>query len=138
MARRFHHVRFRRCSDVDRSLGKRPSGELIRTAPSLQLPGTLSDLISMRHLTLLVAVLPLMGACSKSASKSTPKSTAPAHVEAHPDEAHVFQVSLTDNAVQRLGIQTGEITRQHVPRRRTYGGEVVIPPGNLISGSTRT
>lgn len=87
-----------------------------------------------RYLTVIAAApLLLSWGCAKSAATAPTKGSSPAHVESHPDEAHVFRVTLTEQAVQRLGIQTAEIARQPMPRRRTYGGEIVIPPGHLIA-----
>jgi RND family efflux transporter MFP subunit len=48
-------------------------------------------------------------------------------------ESDLAKLELTEQAAQRLGIVTIEVKRQPVPRAVSYGGEVGIPPGRLIS-----
>jgi RND family efflux transporter MFP subunit len=47
-------------------------------------------------------------------------------------------VTLTEEAAARLGIETLPVERRAVPRRRTYGGQVIIPTGNLIQVTAPT
>ncbi len=64
-----------------------------------------------------------------------PKPAAPAKVEKIPGEADLTTITLTPAAEERLGIGTAVVERKDVPRTRTLGGEVVIPPGRAIAVS---
>jgi membrane fusion protein, heavy metal efflux system len=60
------------------------------------------------------------------------KSAPPAKV-AHPaDELMLNTITLTEQAAQRLGIELAKVQREEVQRRRTLGGEVVVPPGQTV------
>jgi RND family efflux transporter MFP subunit len=48
-------------------------------------------------------------------------------------EADLPKLELTEKAEQRLGVQTVAVERKPVRRMVNYGGEVMIPPGRLIS-----
>ena len=78
----------------------------------------------------IVATSLLLG-CHKTAKQSPPK-TEPAHVEQHVDEQDLNRVTLTAQAEARLGIQLADTMLTEVQRRRTVGGEVMLPPGQTI------
>lgn len=63
---------------------------------------------------------------------SKPAKQEPAAVEHHIDEASLNRVTLAEQAVQRLGIQLAEVKLSDIRRKRTVGGEVVLPPGKSI------
>ena len=48
-------------------------------------------------------------------------------------EADLTSVELTPEAEARLGLTLVDVERKPVPRAVSYGGEVMIPPGRLIS-----
>ncbi len=48
-------------------------------------------------------------------------------------EADLAKLELTEQAEKRLGVEAVEAKKQPVPRAVSYGGEVMIPPGRLIS-----
>jgi len=64
------------------------------------------------------------------------KPVAPAKITGAPKEADLASVTLTADAVARLGVVTAAVERKAVPRTATYAGEVIIPPGRLISVSS--
>jgi len=74
-----------------------------------------------------VAVLQV-AACGGEASHHE----APAHVENPPVEAELSTMTLTPKAVERLGIETTRIELREVRRTRTYGGELMAPPGRAL------
>lgn len=53
----------------------------------------------------------------------------PAKVPKLLDETQITAITLRPEAVERLALQTGRIERRRVPVSRTYGGEVLVPPG---------
>ena len=57
----------------------------------------------------------------------------PAHVERPIDESALTLVRLTDQAIARLDIQTDEVTNYEGRARRRVGGEVIIPPGRVLT-----
>jgi hypothetical protein len=56
----------------------------------------------------------------------------PAKVEKLPQEVEIARITLTDAATERLGITTAQVSRENVERRRTFGGEVMIPNGKTV------
>ena len=61
-----------------------------------------------------------------------PAKAAPAHV-AHHIEAHALTtLTLTEKAESRLGIALAETKLAQVTRKRTIGGEVLVPPGKTV------
>lgn len=56
----------------------------------------------------------------------------PAKVEMKPNEGMAAVVTLTEKADGRLGIEVAAASRQSVRRRRTVGGEVVLPDGAAV------
>jgi RND family efflux transporter MFP subunit len=71
--------------------------------------------------------------CTQDAAHNADK-VAPATFDAveAPHETDLVIVRLTPEAVERLGITTAPVEIQPMPRRRTFGGEVVIPAGNAF------
>ena len=69
---------------------------------------------------------------AKSGDSKTDKPAPPAKVDRVVKEEDLGNVSITEEAFQRLGIKVAPATKSVAPRMRTYGGEVVIPPGQAI------
>jgi RND family efflux transporter MFP subunit len=71
---------------------------------------------------------------SGGASTGSPaKAAAPAKVTAPAKETELSTVVLAPEAEARLGIKTVPVERKPVPRAVSYGGEVIIPTGRLVS-----
>ncbi len=72
--------------------------------------------------------------CTNNGDAHHADKVAPATFEAvePPHETDLVIVHLTSEAVERLGITTAAVERQAMPRRRTFGGEIVIPAGNTF------
>ncbi|MCB9593608.1 MAG: efflux RND transporter periplasmic adaptor subunit [Sandaracinaceae bacterium] len=60
---------------------------------------------------------------------------APASVESPIPESDLPVVHLTERAVERLALETGTVSRVAVPAVRRVGGEVIIPPGRVLTVS---
>jgi RND family efflux transporter MFP subunit len=62
------------------------------------------------------------------------KTTAepPAKMDKVLKEDQINNITLTDDAIRRLALTTAPITVEPVARSRTYGGEVVLPPGQAM------
>ena len=87
----------------------------------------------MRLPVVLVAVCtPLMVACS-SAEPPPAKAEAPAHVEAARPEAELTTIKLTPEAVKRLGIETAVVKIETAAATRSFGGEVTVPEGRMVT-----
>jgi cobalt-zinc-cadmium efflux system membrane fusion protein len=71
-----------------------------------------------------VAVLGCRGPRAHEASHAAPATVAHRVVE-----SSLTTVTLTPQAVSRLGIETARAARQRVPRSRELGAELVAPPG---------
>lgn len=78
-------------------------------------------------LTAALAAVLLSAGCRPPAQPKASK-TEPAHV----DEGELNTVTLTEQAERRLGIQLAETTFTEMRRKRTVGGEVIVPPGQTI------
>ncbi len=75
----------------------------------------------------LLLILPFgVWGCGGSSKTSNP---APAKVEAHPNEADIYRLTLTEKAESRLGIKTVPVTMKALPRHRTVGGLMRLPDG---------
>jgi RND family efflux transporter MFP subunit len=61
------------------------------------------------------------------------KPAGPSKVTGAVKEADLAKLELTDQAEKRLGVEAVEAKKRPVPRAISYGGEVMIPPGRLIS-----
>jgi membrane fusion protein, heavy metal efflux system len=66
------------------------------------------------------------------------KPPSPAKVSHTAKEGDLNTIELTPEAEQRLGIKTAVVERRAMRRRRTYGGEVVLPTGASITVSAPT
>ena len=84
------------------------------------------DPMNPRLLVLLILLFALWG-CGKS--KTPTANPAPAKVEAHPNEADIYRLILTEKAESRLGIKTVPVTMKALPRHRTVGGLLRLPDG---------
>jgi RND family efflux transporter MFP subunit len=85
----------------------------------------------LRAAASLIALIGLAG-CEKPSAKEAAKPASPAKVEKVPGEADLTTVTLTPEAETRLKVATVPVERKDVPRARTLGGEVVVPPGRAI------
>lgn len=74
-------------------------------------------------------ILPLLLACGGSKEKPA----APATVENATTETALTTITLTPDAVRRLGIQTARVESLTVLPTRTVGGEIVVPPGLSVT-----
>jgi len=64
------------------------------------------------------------------------KTPTPAKVDAPAKEADLATIKLTAEAETRLGIALAPVESKPVARTSTYGGDIIIPPGRLISVSS--
>ena len=85
-------------------------------------------------LAALVISVGLLPGCQK-ADKSKPESVKPAKVEKLPVETDLATITLTEDANRRLGITTTAVAEQEVTRRRTLGGQAIVPTGKTIAVS---
>jgi RND family efflux transporter MFP subunit len=70
---------------------------------------------------------------TSSASKGASSPSGPSKVIGGVKEADLTRVELTPDAEKRLGLTLASIERKAVARAVSYSGEVMIPPGRLIS-----
>jgi membrane fusion protein, heavy metal efflux system len=73
-----------------------------------------------------------VSACSGGSSTAT-KADAPAHVEAPRPEAELTTVKLSPEAVKRLGIETAVAKIDTTAATRSFGGEVTVPEGKMVT-----
>ncbi|MCC9601930.1 efflux RND transporter periplasmic adaptor subunit [Stieleria sp. JC731] len=78
-----------------------------------------------------IVLLIAMAGCAPSSSDHATKEK-PAKVEPHPSEQDIYRVKLTEKAESRLQISTVAVRKQSVPRKRTLGGDILIPDGMRI------
>ena len=88
----------------------------------------MSALFTFRHRACALMVLAGVG-CRDTPAKSPP----PAAVKGAVTEALLTTVTLTPDAVRRLGIETVVVDSAAVTPTRTVGGEVVVPPGQTLT-----
>ncbi len=84
-------------------------------------------------LPIMLALLTMAG-CDRHAATKSAKTT-PAKVEKLPVETEIGRITLTPEAEQRLGIRLAPLIEQDIQRRRTFGGDVMIPVGKSITVS---
>ncbi len=84
-------------------------------------------------LNLVIAGLLVVG-CDTAKPKS--EKVAPAKVEMVPHETELATLTLTRDAVRRLGITTSATERRQVARHRTLTGEAIVPSAKSIITST--
>lgn len=86
-----------------------------------------------QHALFIAAVLMPTVACRGADSPpAAAKKAAPATVQHPRTEADLTTVTLTAEAVRRLGIETVAATVESVSGTRTVGGEVVVPEGRSL------
>jgi cobalt-zinc-cadmium efflux system membrane fusion protein len=87
----------------------------------------------MHHLLfVLVVAIAVTVSCSRQQAAPAAKP-APATVQQPRTEAELTTVTLTDEAVKRLGVQTAEARMERVSEVRTFGGEIVVPEGRSVA-----
>ncbi len=72
------------------------------------------------------------GACARTGSEQPVPAEEPAHVEPASEAGGAAHLTLTPQAVQRLGITTQAVESRRVPANRLYGGALRVPPGRSI------
>jgi len=82
-------------------------------------------------MTVLVMALGWAVGCGRSAPPAA-KSVEPAKVAHHVTEESLNTITLAEEAVGRLGIRLADVELAEVQRKRTVGGEVVVPTGRTI------
>lgn len=94
----------------------------------------------MKKLTLSLALLMFLAACSRSADPApVHQETEPAVREAVANESRLLDLTLSDEAQSRLGIKTTPAVMSRYQARRLVGGEIIVPPsepGGLPTTST--
>lgn len=73
------------------------------------------------------------GGSSPATSSSTAKPAAAAKVENPKPEGDLTVVTLSDQARKHLAIVTEKVTTESVRLTRTVGGELMVPPGRLVT-----
>lgn len=77
---------------------------------------------------ILIAAALAAGGCGAPHSGAA-KAESPAKVAKVAQEEQVNTIVLTADAEKRLGVATAPVESKSLPRVRSYGGEVVLPPG---------
>lgn len=85
----------------------------------------------VRGLLISMVCLKILAGCGGGVESKTAAKSAPAEVRAVPNEANLADVVLTQQAFDRLGIQTARAELRAAVRMRQLGAEVVLPPGDL-------
>lgn len=70
--------------------------------------------------------------CGDAPPAAAPKAVPAATVENPRTETTLTRVSLSSDAVARLGIQVVEVSEAVVPLRRVIGGEIIVPEGRSV------
>ena len=76
-----------------------------------------------------ILFLGLLAGCGSESGSSD----SPAHVENPVQESDLTTIHLTEEAVGRIGIELGVVEDRSVQRRRSFGGELMAPPGSEVS-----
>lgn len=79
---------------------------------------------------LFVLAVPVFWSCGKS--QAGPEHTAPARVDQPVKESQLTTLTLTPEAVARLGITSDTVAYRKTRETRTVGGELLVPPGQLV------
>ena len=85
----------------------------------------------LRHVVLLLILSAIWGCSEKVESKE--KSVKPAEVQNAVKETDLTTITLTPEAVTRLGIQTAPVEDRILERTRKFGGEVSAIPGHSVT-----
>ena len=80
----------------------------------------------------LIVVALLSAGCSEPDAGPALKAAAPATVEHARTEAELSTVTLSPEAIKRLGIESVAASVQQVSGSRTLGGEVMVPEGRTV------
>ena len=80
-------------------------------------------------------VLSLLAGCSAAPEKAEKKSP-PATIQNPVAENQLTSLTLTPQAIERLGIKTSIVEAREIENRRSYPGEAVIPEGNSFTVSS--
>ena len=84
---------------------------------------------------LLLGAWPALSGCERPKAAEVKKAPAASKVEKLPGEADLTTIHLIEEAERNLRIATATVERKPVARVRTYGGEVVVPPGRAVTVS---
>ncbi len=85
-----------------------------------------------RSVSLAVMTALLTAACG-GGTAAPAKADPPAKVANPVGEASLTSVTLSEDAVKRLGIQTATAAVETVQRSRHAGGEIIVPPGGAVT-----
>jgi RND family efflux transporter MFP subunit len=86
--------------------------------------------MSLARCVLPILAVTLLAGCKGADESASAPAKPPATVEKLPSEEGLYQITLTPQAAARF--TTGKVTQPTLPRRRTLGGEVIVPPGKAI------
>jgi cobalt-zinc-cadmium efflux system membrane fusion protein len=86
-------------------------------------------------LAAILCVLLSLEGCERPKTAEAKKTTAASKVEKLPGEADLTTIHLNEEAERNLRIATATVSRKPVARVRTYGGEVIVPPGRAVTVS---
>jgi cobalt-zinc-cadmium efflux system membrane fusion protein len=87
----------------------------------------------MRRALVIVSLSGVFVSGCSGGSSTAPKADAPAHVEAPRPEAELTTVKLSSEAVKRLGIETAVAKIDTAAATRSYGGEIAVPEGKMVT-----
>ncbi len=83
---------------------------------------------------LLAAAAAMLVNCGRSPAPTAPAARPPAKVQnGGVKEGDLATLILTEEAEKRLGIEIAQVTYGPAPDSKTFSGEVVLPPGRVIS-----
>jgi RND family efflux transporter MFP subunit len=85
----------------------------------------------MHRAKCLAVFLALLVGCG-GANEQGHKGEPPATVHQISSETELARITLTEAAERRLGISLAKVAMENVQRRRTFGGEMMVPPGRTI------
>ena len=118
---------------MSRRITRQRSGSC-ETSDGMKRDGSELSRVLLRGVLAFTFVSVVAAGCNKS-TKQVSTKTEPAHVEHHIAEHDLNRLTLTERAEQRLGIALAEVRLTEIQRRRSVGGEVMIPPGQTITVS---
>lgn len=84
----------------------------------------------MKYSIIIFTIFVCLAGCK---NKATIKNPAPAKQSNPVKETDLNTITLTEKAVQRLGIQTIEITESPISNSRLFSGEIIPVPGKMIT-----
>lgn len=84
-------------------------------------------------LALLACTPPMASGCGRQQAAEAKKPAAASKVEKLPGEADLTTIHINEDAEKNLRIVTVKAERKPVSRVRTYGGEVIVPPGQAVT-----